>query len=415
MELIALSLILAAIVVWAAISTRAAIISTPIFFVTVGALLGGGMHLIRGDPEAHQIKIVAEVTLVWVLFADASRVRISDLRADHSRYVRLLAVGLPLAIAFGAVTGFALLDISPWYALLLGAALAPTDAALGSAVMSDRRVPQRVRQTLNVESGLNDGIATPVVIVALAGIAADAGLAGHPGLEGSLLALLIGAWLGVGIGAGGGLLLRQASRRGWSSEEFAGPAVLALSLLAYVCAVLLGANGFVAAFVGGFAFGISAGRGGEKEVYYVEQTCGLSSMVCWLLFGALAVPTMMTSLSWQVVVYAILSLTVIRILSVAICLLRSGTDWRTTAFIGWFGPRGLASVVFALIALDELRDVPGPLQAVVATIGFTVLLSVVAHGLSAHPLAGRYGASRDASEHRTSEPEPVVRRLVSKP
>src|SRR5215217_4659696 len=266
-------------------------------------------------------QIVAEVTLVWVLFADASRVRISDLRADHSRYVRLLAVGLPLAIAFGAVTGFALLDISPWYALLLGAALAPTDAALGSAVMSDRRVPQRVRQTLNVESGINDGIANPVVIVALAGIAADAGLAGHPGLEGSLLALLIGAWLGVGIGAGGGLLLRQASRRGWSSEEFAGPAVLALSLLAYVCAVLLGANGFVAAFVGGFAFGISAGRGGEKEVYYVEQTCGLSSMVCWLLFGALAVPTMMTSLSWQVVVYAILSLTVIRILSVAICLL----------------------------------------------------------------------------------------------
>lgn len=252
-------------------------------------------------------------------------------------------------------------------------------------------------------------------MVALAGIAADAGLAVHPGIEGSLLGLLVGAWLGVGIGTGGGLLLRQARRRGWSSEEFAGPAVLALSLLAHVCAVLLGANGFVAAFVGGFAFGISAGRGGEKEVYYVEQTCGLSSMVCWLLFGALAVPSMTTSLSWQVVVYAILSLTVIRMLPVALSLLGSGTDWPTTALIGWFGPRGLASVVFALIALDELQDVPGPLQLVVATIGFTVLLSVLAHGLTAHPLAGRYGATRDAAEHTTSEPEPVVRRLVSKP
>ena len=138
-------------------------------------------------------------------------------------------------------------------------------------------------------------------------------------------------------------------------------------------------------------------------------------MVCWLLFGALAVPTITTSLSWQVVVYAILSLTVIRMLPVTLCLLGSGTDWRTTTFIGWFGPRGLASVVFALIALDELHDVPGPLELVVGTIGFTVLLSVLAHGLSARPLAGRYGAARGADEHMTSEPEPVVRRLVSQP
>jgi sodium/hydrogen antiporter len=414
-ELAVLSLILGSIVLWAAVSTRAAVISTPIFFVAVGVLVAGGLRLAHLDLDAHQIRIVAEVTLVWVLFADACRVRISDLRADLGRYVRLLAIGLPLTIAFGALTGGLLLDLGPWYALLLGAALAPTDAALGSAVMSDRRVPQRVRQTLNVESGLNDGIATPVVMVALAGVAAEAELADHPNLEGASLGLLLGAVVGVVIGAGGGLLLRQAKRRGWSSEEFTGPAVLALSLLAYICAVLVGGNGFVAAFVGGFAFGIYAGRGREKEVYYVEQTCGLSSMVSWLLFGALAVPALATSLSWQVVVYAVLSLTIIRMLPVALCLLGSGSDLLTTLFIGWFGPRGLASVVFALIALEELRGVPGPLQLVVATIGFTVLLSVLAHGLSARPLAGGYGASRDAAEHTTSEPEPVVRRLVSKP
>jgi sodium/hydrogen antiporter len=217
----------------------------------------------------------------------------------------------------------------------------------------------------------------------------------------------------VGVGAGGGLLLRQTRRRGWSSEEFAGPAVLALSLLAYLCAMLAGANGFVAAFVGGIAFAVCAGRRGEKEIYYVEQTCGLSSMVAWLLFGALAVPTLTTSLSWQVVAYAVLSLTIIRMVPVALCLLGSRMDWLTVGFVGWFGPRGLASVVFALITLEELHDVPGPVQSVVGTIGFTVLLSVLAHGLSAHPLAGWYAATQ-ADQLATEESEPIVRRLVSK-
>ena len=350
---------------------------------------------------------------MWVLFADASRIRISDLRADLGRCVRLLGLGLPLTIALGAVAGYLLLGISPWYALLLGAALAPTDAALGSAVMSDQRVPQPIRRVLNVESGLNDGIATPVVMVALAGIATEAGLAGQETPGGALLGLLLGALIGVGVGAGGGLLLRQTRRRGWSAEEFAGPAVLALSLLAYLCAVLAGANGFVAAFVGGIAFTLCAGRRGEKEVYYVEQTCGLSSMVAWLLFGALAVPTLTTSLSWQLVAYAVISLTLIRVVPVALCLLGSRMDWPTVAFVGWFGPRGLASVVFALITLEELHDVPGPVQGMVGTIGFTVLLSVLARGLSARSLAGRYAATQ-ADQVATEESEPIVRRLVSK-
>ena len=228
----------------------------------------------------------------------------------------------------------------------------------------------------------------------------------------ALLGLLLGAGLGVLVGAGGGLLLRQARRRGWSAEEFTGPAVLALSLLAYVVAVGLGANGFVAAFVGGIAFGACAGRGGERQVYYVEQTCGLASMVAWLLFGALAVPTLGASLSWPVVVYAVLSLTVIRMLPVALSLLGSGADAATMLFVGWFGPRGLASVVFALIAIEDLHDVPGPVQTVVATIGLTVLLSVLAHGLSARPLAGRYGQSQQ-HQPATDHPEPNVRRLVS--
>ena len=182
-------------------------------------------------------------------------------------------------MALGALAAVGLLGLSPWYALLIGAALAPTDAALGSAVMSDRRVPKRIRQTLNVESGLNDGIATPVVMVALAGITAEAGLAGHSTPGRALLGLLFGAVLGIVLGGGGGLLLRADAETGLERGGVHRPALLALALLAYLVSVAVGANGFVAAFVGGIAFGASAGRGGERQVYYVEQTCGLASMV----------------------------------------------------------------------------------------------------------------------------------------
>jgi NhaP-type Na+/H+ or K+/H+ antiporter len=312
------------------------------------------------------------------------------------------------------VVAAAVLGLDPWYALLVGAALAPTDAALGSAVMSDRRVPRRVRQTLNVESGLNDGIATPVVGLALVGIAAAAGQ-GDESSGGALFALLLGVIVGIAVGAGGGALLRTARRRGWSSDEFAGPAVLALALLAYLGAVAIDANGFVAAFVGGGAYGAFAGRGGEKEVYYVEQTCGLASMISWFVFGSVIIPALADGWTWRILVYAVLSLTVIRMLPVAISLLGSGIDRATVLFLGWFGPRGLASIVFALIALEDLHGVAGPIDEVVSTIGLTVLLSVLAHGLSARPLAGRYAGHRGADQDDSRHLEPAVRRFVSRP
>ena len=412
MDTATISLILAAIFAWGIISARAAAISAPIFFVTTGVVLAEGLKLVHLAPELHATKVAAEVTLVWVLFADACRVRLSELREDLGHYVRLLAIGLPLTIALGTAAAAIMLHLSPWYALLLGAALAPTDAALGSAVMSDRRVPYRVRQTLNVESGLNDGIATPVVTVALAAIAAEVGAANEGGRH-ALLGLLLGALTGAVLGALGGILLRSARQRGWSSEEFAGPAILALSLLAFLCALLIGANGFVAAFVAGSAFGAFTGRGEEREVYYVEQTCGLASMISWLLFGAVGVPTIAADWSWRIVLYAVLSLTVIRMLPVAISLLGARMDWSTVFFIGWFGPRGLASIVFALIALEDLQGVPGPIDEVVATIGLTVLLSVVVHGLTAQPLAGRYAATHGADVEPMERPEPTLRRLMS--
>jgi NhaP-type Na+/H+ or K+/H+ antiporter len=332
--------------------------------------------------------------LVWVLFADASTVKISMLRRDAALYARLLGVGLPLTVALGTLGAIVLLDMQPWTALLVGAALAPTDAALGAAVMTDPHVPAQRRRLLNVESGLNDGIATPIVLVAIAGVAVDNGIAGIDGPGHAAVSLLVGVFVGVGVGVVGGLLTRVARQKGWLSEDFAGPGVLALALLTYAAAGYVDGNGFVAAFIGGLAFGATAGRGGVKEVQYVEQTAELAAVGSWLFFGAVAVAGLRDGVSWTVVGYAVLSLTLIRMLPVAISLLGAGFDRETVAFVGWFGPRGLASVIFALLALEDLH---GAAHEATDVIALTVLFSVLAHGLTAIPLATRYGRTQRAA------------------
>jgi len=339
-----------------------------------------------------------------VLFADASRVGLRELRADAGLYARLLGLGLPLTMAAGTLLAVWVFDgMGFWIALLVGAALAPTDAALGASVMTNPAVPERIRRVLNVESGLNDGIATPVVMVAIAGAVAAEGIQEH-GAGTALIELAIGLGVGIVLGLLGGQAMRIARSRGWASEDFAGPAVLALALAAYAGTLWLDGNGFVAAFVAGLAFGHSARRGGAKEVFYVEQTSGLMSLLTWLVFGAVAVPIVLERAGWQVIGYAVLSLTVVRMLPVALALIGTRLPPPTVAFIGWFGPRGLASVIFAVIALEDLH---GEADRAVAIIGATVLLSVLAHGLSAKPLADRYAATVADIDHAHPDGQPT--------
>ena len=402
----ALALVMVTIFIWGVFSARLdrADLSAPIVFVTVGLLLSESFDGV--DPASMQegIKLLAEITLVWVLFADASRIGLRDFRADVGLYLRLLASGLSLTIVSGALLASWLLGMGAWMAVLVGAALAPTDAALGASVMTNPSVPERIRRLLNVESGLNDGIATPVVIVAIAGVAATESIEGLPTLSAAAIELAIGLMVGIVVGVGGGRAMRAGRRRGWASDDFAGPAVLALALLAYCVTVWIDGNGFVAAFVGGLAFGNSAGRGGTKEVYYVEQTAGLVSVLTWLVFGVIGVPIVWEQASWPAVAYAILSLTVVRMLPVALALVGTGLPPATVAFVGWFGPRGLASVIFALIAVDELG---AEARGVVVVIGMTVLISVFAHGLSAKPLSTWYGARVAEASGPTAEQPPL--------
>lgn len=255
-----------------------------------------------------------------------------------------------------------------------------------------------MRRLITVESGLNDGIATPVVVVAIAGAASAEGLAAAPGVGAAVLELAVGVAVGVAVGSAGGALLRWARRKRWSAEEFAGIAVLALALCSYLGALTAGGNGFVAAFCGGLAFGAAAGRRERAEVVFLEQASGVVSLLVWLGFGMIAVPLVLAGVSVTTVVFAVLSLTLVRMLPVALALIGTGLDRRTVAFVGWFGPRGLASLVFALLAVEELGPRADP--AVVA-IAVTVLLSVLAHGASAAPLATRYGKAVSGRE-----PEP---------
>lgn len=387
-----LAIVTGLVFVWGMLSARLERfdMTAPIVFTAAGVLLTHGPLKPLGiAPSPELVKLLAEATLAMVLFSDASRVGLRRLRPDLGLCLRLLLLGLPLSIALGTVTAFILPGVGiTWLALLVGAALAPTDAALGAAVMVNPAVPARIRRLLNIESGLNDGIATPVVLIAIAGASTTEHIGGTgPGK--AVVELTLGLLIGVAVGAGGGRLIKLGRDRGWVADGFAGAAVLGLALCCYTTSVALDGNGFIAAFTGGLAF-TAAGGPAAKLVPFLEETGALLSLLVWLLFGVIAVVPAMEALTWQTALYAVLSLTVVRILPVTVALAGTRLGRPAVLFVGWFGPRGLASVVFALLAVEDLNGaVARPATTVIA---FTVLLSVLAHGLTADPLAKRYGS-----------------------
>ena len=411
-----LAIVAALVFGWGTLSARLERfdVTAPITFVVAGLLLTHGPLAFLGlQPSNELIKELAEFTLALVLFSDASRVGLHELRAAAGLYLRLLGVALPLTIGLGTLLALALAGGgSIWLALLVGAALAPTDAALGAGMMTNPVIPVRIRRLINVESGLNDGIATPFVSFALAAAATGGEVAGH-GPAAAAAELALGILVGGIVGGAGGLLVNAARKRGWAAEGFAGSAVLGLAVCAYTAAVALHGNGFIGAFVGGLAFGTAGGRRGERLVPFVEETGALVSLLVWLAFGAVAVGPAVEGLTWQTVLYAVLSLTVIRMVPVAVALAGTHLGWATTALVGWFGPRGLASVVFALLALEELGNATA--GHAVAVITITVLLSVVAHGATAGPVASRYAGllTRTAGRPALGEiPDIPERRLI---
>jgi NhaP-type Na+/H+ or K+/H+ antiporter len=361
------------------------------------------------DVEAPSIHLLAEVTLALLLFSDASRVNVSKLRRDLRFPVRLLGIGLPLSVVLGSLLAAWLLNDLTWaLAGFVGATLAPTDAALSAQVINDSRIPMQVRRVLNVESGLNDGIVTPIVTFTLAVAASQLGIAdhAHSGGGGALLELAVGVAVGLVIGLGSAILITLGSRRGWITTGGRRLGTLGAALSSLAAALALDGNGFIGAFVAGIAYG----AGLDNEVVDVEKADELPELLgevlalaVWFLFGAALVPVAFKHFDMPMVVYSLLSLTVVRLVPVAISLLGSGLDRRTVLFVGWFGPRGLASVVFALLAVEELGETPLVLSAVGA-VALTVLLSVVLHGISASPLGSRYARFEQQQDDPSDAP-----------
>jgi len=391
-------------------------LTAPIVFTAAGWLIWQGQS--DGEDLAWLLRL-AETTLALVLFSDAAGVRPKEIGRDRSFILRLLFIGLPLTIVLGFLLALWLFPAFAWpMALLLAAMLAPTDAALGAATVTDPRLPLRVRRMLNVESGLNDGLATPVVLFAIAVLAGQEGLTARVTSTEAIVEIIVGILLGAVLGWCGGTLLRVSHERGWTSMRSANVAVLMIPAVAYFGADLVGGNGFIAAFIAGTAFAATAPSAFEEQE--LELTEGLIEPLgyaTWMAFGAVVVPVFLGDIGWRHVVFAIASLTVLRMVPVALSLLGTGLRPPTLVFVGWFGPRGLATVVFTLIAVESL-EIDSTLIDVLSTATLTVLLSVVLHGITAAPWAGKYAAwvnrEQPPVELASSESAPRIRGVLGR-
>ena len=273
--------------------------------------------------------------------------------------------------------------------MILAVILAPTDAALGQAVVTDQRLPSRIRQGLNVESGLNDGLCVPILLIAIAIASTDDGkVTGHHAVKLVVEAIGGGAIGGVVAGGLAALIVTVAVPRKLIASSWLQVVPVAAAALGYGLASALDGSGFIAAFVGGIVYGALHPSTGGEASYLIEELGELTNAITFLIFGAVFVGPMLSNLTWSAGLYAVLSLTVVRMIPVAIALIGTRPRLQTTAYVGWFGPRGLASIVFIVITLEGTTLIHS--GVIVSAVVATITLSVYAHGVTARPLTDRY-------------------------
>ncbi|GJL94487.1 MAG: sodium:proton antiporter [Hyphococcus sp.] len=375
------------------------IISAPMLFMLVGLLVGqAGLGLINIDIENEVLEGFGELTLGFILFADAASTNSRKLALDYRIPRRLLLVSLPLTMLFGTLVAIGLFPNLSWQeAALIAAILAPTDAALGYAVVTSEHVPERIRQGILVESGLNDGLALPAVLF-FAALAFSAMQGEAQGLSYWLgftaKQIIIGGVFGIVAGAALGKAVHYADGKGWISHEFRNLTCIGVAILILLGAELAGGNGFIAAFVGGLVFGSFCKERTGSMTSFVEEEGQLFSLIIFFFFGAVLLPSALEYFTAVCILYALLSLTVIRIVPTVVSLIGLKLSLPSSLFMGWFGPRGLASILFLLIAVEH--EEMGRLTEIEAVVYVTVFLSVILHGASAAPLSKLYGNSKAA-------------------
>lgn len=390
-----LAVIAAFLLIYSLIAGRfeSRLINGPLLFLLMGWLLGpGGIELLSLSIDSDGIKLLAELTLVIVLFSDAANTNWQVLLANRSLPIRLLLIGLPLTLLAGTLFGHWLFPDLPLLEMaILSTILAPTDAALGKAVVSNPAVPAPIREGLNQESGLNDGICVPVLLLLLALIAPTEQ---HSG-TGLLAITLLLEEIGIGLLVAWGLttftlrLLKTSYLNGWQLPLWRQLTMPGLALLCFALAQTLGGSGFIAAFVGGLLMGRKLGEHKHAYLDSCEGYGDLLSVVIWMVFGATLMPMLTELLHWQYWLYAAASLTLLRMVPVWLSLLGTGLKLELKLFIGWFGPRGLASIVFAVMVLQNEPALLGQ-RPIIATVLCTIILSVILHGLTANPWVARF-------------------------
>ncbi|MEE9179171.1 MAG: sodium:proton antiporter [Acidimicrobiia bacterium] len=376
-------------------------ITEPLVAVVIGILIA----FLIGNPidiRSPAALIFLELALVLVLFTDAARIDIGHIRKQYRWPARMLLIGLPLVMILGAVVSGWILALPLGAALLLGVILAPTDAALAEPVLESEVLPVRVRQTLNIESGLNDGLALPALFIAMGLIESEAGRS----MSSSVLLVIrqvgIGVAGGAVLGFAGAWAISRATQRGWMDGLHQKIAAVALALGTFAAVQILGGSGFVAAFVAGAVLG-SQVRPKCDYLYEFADTEGRALvLIAFVFLGAGPISGLITDgVSWEAWAVSLIALFVVRPIAIWLSLVGEKLLPSTAMFFGWFGPRGLATAVFLLVVFKEMTDIP----PVVADITFlTVALSVLLHGLTAMP-ASNLLAGRIEKEDRREMPE----------
>ncbi len=417
MEPITFGLIASFVVLYGVVSKRleSTIISGPMVFVIFGFILSSDVSGLITNKDHILIDIIANLTLMLVLFSDASRISLGLFRREQDLPQRLLGLGLPLTIFAGVLVGLVLLtDLPLWQAAILATILAPTDAALAQAVINSERVPARIRQALNVESGLNDGICFPILLLFI--YLADTSGGHHPAsywIRFIGFQLILGPLAGILVGYVGGKAVLWGIKSKWMSGNYQRLSGLALAVTAYFVADLLGGNGFMSAFFAGLIFGNVARKVSGPIYDFGEAEGELFILLTFMLFGAIMIPDAIGEISWVYILYAVISLTLVRMIPVAISVIGEKLTFPTILYMGWFGPRGAASILYVLLVVDK-HDFSG--ETIIFNVtAITVLLSILLHGLTAVPGANAYASTIEAAPDEQKDAEmKEVRKLPTR-
>ena len=407
MEHIAFALIAAFVILYGVVSKRleSTIISGPMVFVIFGFILSSDVTGLITGKDLTLINIIANITLILVLFSDASRINLGLYSREHRLSQRLLGLGLPLTIFAGVLVGVVILTELPlWQAAILATILAPTDAALAQAVINSERVPVRIRQALNVESGLNDGICFPILLLFI--YLADTSGGHRPAsfwIQFIGFQLILGPIIGIVVGYVGGKLVLWSVNKSWMSGNFQRLSIVGVSFMAFFSAEIIGGNGFMSAFFAGLIFGIVARQVGGPIFDFGEAEGELFILLTFMLFGAIMIPNAIGEISWVYILYAVISLTLVRMIPVAISLIGKRLTAPSILYLGWFGPRGVASILYVLVVVDK-HDFSG--EAIIFYVTtITVLLSILLHGLTAVPGANAYASTLEKTPPENKESE----------